>query len=284
MPDLDKLFAELDLRYGDASAEIDHAAFAEEELLPDLWRQLAVRGSVRQFAPEPPPLAQLELLAALALAVPTKSDLQQRDIVIVTDAAQMRALKALLSDQDWVAGAPALLVFCGNHRRQRSLHALRGHAFANDHLDAFFNASVDAAIALTAFILAAEAAGLGTCPISAIRNRAAEASEILALPDLVFPVAALAVGHPLERSTPSLRLPLAATLHHDRFREEQPEATVAAYDRRRAEVQPYPQERFASECAPVDDYGWSEDKARQYSRLERADFGRFIRRKGFRLD
>ena len=224
------------------------------------------------------------MLAALALAAPTKSDLQQRDIVIVTDAAQMRALKALLSDQDWVAGAPALLVFCGNHRRQRSLHALRGHAFANDHLDAFFNASVDAAIALTAFILAAEAAGLGTCPISAIRNRAAEASEVLALPDLVFPVAALAVGHPLERSAPSLRLPLAVTLHRDRFRKDEPEATIAAYDRRRTEVQPYAQERFASECAPVKDYGWSEDKARQYSRPERADFGRFIRRKGFRLD
>jgi len=32
------------------------------------------------------------------------------------------------------------------------------------------------------------------------------------------------------------------------------------------------------------EYGWSEDKARQYSKPERADFGAFVRAKGFRLD
>jgi nitroreductase/FMN reductase [NAD(P)H] len=30
-------------------------------------------------------------------------------------------------------------------------------------------------------------------------------------------------------------------------------------------------------------YGWSDDKARQYSRPERADFGAFIREKRFNL-
>ena len=31
-------------------------------------------------------------------------------------------------------------------------------------------------------------------------------------------------------------------------------------------------------------YGWSEDKARQYSEPLRAAFGRYVRAKGFRLD
>jgi nitroreductase/FMN reductase [NAD(P)H] len=31
-------------------------------------------------------------------------------------------------------------------------------------------------------------------------------------------------------------------------------------------------------------YGWSEDKARQYARPERAGFGAFVRAKGFKLD
>ena len=43
-----------------------------------------------------------------------------------------------------------LLIFCGNNRRQRLWHGWRDKPFANDHLDAFFNASVDAGIALTA--------------------------------------------------------------------------------------------------------------------------------------
>ncbi|WP_282605912.1 nitroreductase family protein [Pelagibius sp. Alg239-R121] len=284
MTDLDRLFAALDERYGDAGETIDRAALPDGDSLPSFWSRLAARGSVRRFTPEPPPLAQLQLLAALALAAPTKSDLQQRDIVIITEERQLRALKDLLTDQDWVKGAPALVVFCGNHRRQRGLHELRDHVFVNDHLDAFFNASVDAAIALTTFVLAAESAGLGTCPISAIRNRAEEASEILALPDLVFPIAALAVGHPLESSRASFRLPLAATLHHDRYGERDREETIVDYDRRRAAAQPYGAQRLSSELGTNDDYGWSEDKARQYSRPERADFGAFIRRKGFRLD
>lgn len=61
---------------------------------------------------------------------------------------------------------PALLFFCGNNRRQRRIHELRNRPFANDHLDAFFNATVDAAIALSAFVLAAEAEGLGHVPLA----------------------------------------------------------------------------------------------------------------------
>jgi Nitroreductase family len=76
------------------------------------------------------------------------------------------------------------------------VHAWRGHTFANDHLDAFFNATVDAAIALETFVAAAEAAGLGCCPISVIRNHAEEVSGLLGLPDHVFPVAGLGVGIP----------------------------------------------------------------------------------------
>jgi nitroreductase/FMN reductase [NAD(P)H] len=34
----------------------------------------------------------------------------------------------------------------------------------------------------------------------------------------------------------------------------------------------------------VDFYGWSEDKARQYSVSERADFGAFVRKIGFSLN
>jgi nitroreductase/FMN reductase [NAD(P)H] len=39
-------------------------------------------------------------------------------------------------------------------------------------------------------------------------------------------------------------------------------------------------ERFGA--APV--YGWSEDKARQYAKPERAGFGAFVRARGFKLD
>jgi nitroreductase len=251
---------------------------------PALWQALAARGSVRAFADPPPTAEELRMIAALALAAPTKSDLQQRDIVLVTEPDQRDALAALVAEQHWTAGAPAFAVICANHSRQRLLHEMRGRAFVNDHLDAFFNASVDAGIVLAALVLAAEAYGFGVCPISAIRNRAQEASELLGLPDHVFPVAALAVGRPAGEPEISLRLPLRATIHEGRFDDSVQCEAIDAYDARRAAEQPYAKQRRARELGEAEPYTWSEDKARQYSLPERADFGAFIRAKGFKLD
>ncbi len=245
--------------------------------------RLAGRGSQRHFTEAPVDADLLRLLAAVALAAPTKSDLQQRDIVCIADPALRRAINGLVAEQAWVEKAPALLVFCGNNRRQRLIHDWRGRRFVNDHLDAFFNAAVDAAIALGAFVSAAEAAGLGCCPVSAIRDRAQEVSDLLALPQHVFPLAGLAVGWPAAPATVSKRLPLSATVHVDRYDPGPLRETVAAYDRERAAAQPYESQRFTEEFGVADDYGWSEDKARQYARPERADFGAFVRRKGFDL-
>ena len=285
MSDWETLHADLEHRYGDVpkgfAEAVDRFGLNPP---PGLWQALARRGSVREFDGQAPARAELELIAALALGAPTKSDLQQRDVIIVDDASQLTALKAIFADQAWTAGAPSLVVFCGNNRRQRMLHEMRGHSFVNNHLDAFFNASVDAAILLAAFVLAAEAAGFGTCPISAIRNDADKASEILGLPDHVFPVAGLAVGRPAATAAPSLRLPLSATVHANRFGETGIREDIEAYDARRAAEQPYPSQRRADEFGESDHYTWSEDKARQYSLPERAGFGAFIRDKGFRLD
>jgi len=249
----------------------------------DALARQATRRSHRRFTARPVDAPLLRLLSAIALCAPTKSDLQQRDIIIVEDAEQRHRVLELVPDNDWARSAPALLVFCGNNRRQRQLHAWRGRPFANDHLDAVFNAAVDAGIALAAFVVAAEAMGLGCCPISAIRNHARPVSDTLALPDHVFPVAGLAVGWPADAGTMSLRLPLSVSVHRDRFAEDDVQARIEAYDRRRAAVQPYARQRYAEAYGTAQEYGWSEDKARQYSKPERADFGAFLRMKGFQL-
>lgn len=246
---------------------------------------MAARGSCRAFKTEAVPRDVVETLCAIALSAPTKSDLQQRDIIVVSDPELRRAIDALVAGQGWIAAAPNLLVFCGNNRRQRQIHRWRGRDFANDHLDAFFNSAVDAAIALAAFVAAAEAAGLGCCPISTIRNRADAVSELLGLPNHVFPIAGLALGYPAaEPPTISMRLPLAATVHHDKFDETSIEEQVTDYDRRRHARQPLTRQRHEDLYGTSGAYGWSEDKARQYSRPERRDFGQFVRNKGFRLD
>jgi nitroreductase len=255
---------------------------------PQFHAQLATRGVVRSFTNDPVPYDLLRRLCALALCAPTKSDLQQRDIIIVDDAALKEQILSPLAEgrigQPWLRQVPALLIFCGNNRRQRLWHDWRGIPFANDHLDAFFNASVDAGIALSAFVLAAEAQGLGTCPISAIRNRAQAISDLLHLPQHVFPVAGLAVGWPSSAPKQSMRLPLDVTVHRNGYSEDGLREAVEDYDRRREAAQPYREQRYVDQFGKAKSYGWSEDKARQYAVPERADFGAYIRARGFKLD
>lgn len=251
--------------------------------LAELARGLEHR-SCRSYAERPIDAGLLRLLFACALSAPSKSDLQQADIVRVADPAKRRAIADLVPTMPWLAEAPEFLVFCGNGRRIRQIAELRGKPFANDHLDAVLNAAVDAGIVLAGFIRAAAAVGLGCCPISAIRNRAEEVSRLIGLPDRVFPVAGLCVGYPAEPGRISPRLPMAVTVHRDRFDEAALTERIDAYDRRRHAVQPYRAQRDAERYGVAPFYGWSEDKARQYSRPERADFGAFLRRRGFRLD
>jgi len=253
--------------------------------LPELEElaRMAEHRSHRKFASRSVDSGLLRLLFACAFSAPSKSDLQQADIVNVADRAKIKAIADGIPDMPWIADAPVFLVFLANNRRLRQIGEWRGKPFANDHLDHFLNAAVDATLVLMSFIRAAEAVGLGACPVSHVRNHPHELARLLALPDGVFPVAGLCVGYPAEPGRISARLPLEATVHVDRYDETGIRERIDAYDRRRHALAPYRKQRYADRYANVDFYGWSEDKARQYSVSERADFGAFIRSKGFSL-
>jgi nitroreductase len=226
----------------------------------------------------------LRVLCACALSAPSKSDLQQADILIVRDKEKRRAISGLIADMPWIAEAPAFLVFLANGRRLPLIAELRDKPFPNDHLDLFFNAAVDSAIVLTTFLRAAAAVGLGCCPISAIRDHARIISDMLALPERVIPVAGLCVGWPAEAGHITPRLGLDVTVHADRYAAGELSRQLEQYDVRREAQHPYARQRAPERWGKASRYGWSEDKARQYAEPLRADFGAFVRAKGFRLD
>jgi nitroreductase/FMN reductase [NAD(P)H] len=251
--------------------------------LEELHRQAAHRVH-RRYTDKAVEPELLRLLCACALSAPSKSDLQQGDILIVRERTAIEAIAALIPDMPWIATAPVFLIFVANGRRIPQISEWRGKPFPNDHLDLFFNATVDAAIVLSQFIRAAEAAGLGCCPISVIRDHAQTIAEMFGLPAKVVPVAGLCLGWPAEESGISARLPLSVRLHEERFSEERLAESIDAYDRRRAALRPYRTQRDPERFGKAEFYGWSEDKARQYAVPQRTDFGAFVRRQGFNLD
>ena len=136
------------------------------------------------------------------------------------------------------------------------------------------------------FIIAAEAAGLGCCPVSEVRDDVRSLSALLRLPRYVFPVAGLAVGWPTEEGRLSLRLPGAVTVHEERYDDADLLENVADYDRRREALErtAAASQRHVERFGVSDDYGWSENRTRQYALTMRGDFGRYVRAQGFCLD
>jgi nitroreductase/FMN reductase [NAD(P)H] len=240
----------------------------------------------RAFADDAVPDDLLHTLFATAFSAPSKSDLQQACVIHLQDKAKQRRIAAATPSIGWAAEAPVFLVWCGDSRRIRRLAEWRGHAFANDHLDAFMNAAVDAGICMQTFIIAAESFGLGCCPVSEVRNQIESLSDELELPQHVFPVAGLCVGWPLSQPDISMRLPLSTSVKQDRYDDSALFDEVADYDVRRENLDQTPaqQQRFVEELGVAENYGWSENRTRQYSRPAPDDFGRYIRRQGFNLD
>ena len=240
----------------------------------------------RRFTDEAVDDETVELILACGFSAASKSDLQQASVVLVRDPEQRRRLAALIPSMPWIGTAPLFMVFCGDSRRIRRISEMRGHPFANDHLDAFLNAASDTAMVLQNAIRAAEAFGLGCCPISVVRNHIDQVGKILALPDWVFPLAGLCIGYPVHEGYVSLRLPPAVTVHVDRYDDSDLAAEIDAYDRRRDARYSIPDEkqRDLDALGQAPFYGWSEDKARQVRHRERDGLAGYLKGRKFRLD
>jgi FMN reductase [NAD(P)H] len=252
----------------------------------DLIRRVLTRKTVRRYSDRMPGEELLDVLVASALSASAKSDFQQASILRVRDPQKRAAIGALFPAMPWIGISPVFFVFLGDARRLQRIGEIRGKPVQNGTFEGFFNASIDAALAMQAMIICAESAGLGVCPISVIRNEIDKVADVLGLPDLVFPVAGLCLGYPQGGGFVSLRLPRRLTTQTDRYDDSALAADIDDYDRRRHAIHPIPKEQHRSNAdfGEAAFYGWSEDKARQAAKAEGGAFPRYLRAHGFSFD
>ena len=178
------------------------------------------------------------------------------------------------------------LAFLGDVSRNRKLAELRGRDYANNNVDTFMNAAVDAALAMQMLIIAAESMGLGCCPISYVRNRIEDYAAILELPDGVFPIAGLPIGWPARDGYVSMRLPQDVIIHQERYDDSNLDTAVNSYDDRNHQRFPLPAEkqRHTDKYGVMEKCTWSENVSRQLSVPERDGFAAWLKSRGINLE
>ncbi len=179
---------------------------------------LAPHRSVRRFKPDPVPQEVLLAILAEAQRAPTDATAQMYSLVRITDRDLRLAISQACGGVPPMESAPEFFLVCADLYRLRALLHLEGLPFGNfPHIGLHF-ATVDASLVAQRLMDAAEAAGLGVCPIGAIVNGIAAIPGLCHLPPLVMPLFGVCVGYPDEDPPLRPRLPLSLVLHENTYR------------------------------------------------------------------
>jgi len=251
--------------------ELEKIAINPESLTPTI-RLLTSHESIRDFESTPLADEALEAILVSARSAPTSSNLQAYSIVVVKDPDRRARLSQLVGDQEFVAQAPVMLLFCADIARLQYVSRRQGHHFAADTLEMFLLASVDASLALQNALVAAESLGLGAVPVGSVRNEPLPIARELGLPVGVFAVAGLSLGYPKPdvRRGPKPRLPRAAVVHYEQYGAENLEDHLREYDTTMIANGLYEGRHVATDSSnnAEREYGWAEHTARRTSKPE----------------
>jgi len=269
----------LNARYG------KHTSIGDDNEVHSTIEGLLSRHSIRSYKEMAVSEELLELLLACAQSAPTKSNLQQYSIIVVQDQDIRDKLAPWCPRTNGLEGKPLLLVFCADIRRNQRIGKFHQRPHANNNMDTFLNATVDAALALGFFVMAAEASGLGTAPLSSLRDNIHAVTRILELPDGVFPIAGVMAGWPEAPGYINQRLPQSVVVHYNQYNDSNLEKDIQGYDQTRNAIFPIPDENQtrADLWGVAEFYGWSEHISRQMGKPERPEFKAFLKSHGFDL-
>ncbi|MEM6986728.1 MAG: oxygen-insensitive NADPH nitroreductase [Pseudomonadota bacterium] len=186
----------------------------------DVIELLCAHRSIRKFRNEPIDDATVARLIDCAQAAATSSNVQATTIIRVRDPAVRERMASLAGGQPYVASSSVFLVFCADLNRARLACRVQSSQMVEGMTEHFMIATIDVALAAQNAVIAAESLGLGICYIGGLRNNPADVSELLGLPDQVYPVFGLCIGHPDQDPEVKPRLPQSAVLMEERYRDD----------------------------------------------------------------
>lgn len=158
-------------------------------------------------------------LIETAQMVASSHFVQAYSVVWVTDEAKKEQLGLLSGNPRQYETSGAAFVFCVDFKRLQAAGKLEGVDIVADSAENVLVGVADVALFAQNFVVAAEAEGYGICYIGGVRNKPEEISDLLGLPDYVFPLFGLTIGVPARRNEVKPRLPVGAVLHENTYDE-----------------------------------------------------------------
>jgi FMN reductase (NADPH) len=243
----------------------------------DVTRLLQRHRSIRKFKPDEVSEQTLEAIVRSAQMASTSSNVQAYSVIAVTNPETKRALSAVAGNQQHVESCPVLLVWCADLSRDKLACEREGVEMVSGTMENFIVATVDVALAAQNAAIAAESLGLGIVYIGGIRNNLREATRLLNVPKLVYPVFGMCLGYPDHESGVRPRLPLRAVLHRETYDETAQAESIDEYDRRTRDY-------YIERTGGKRDTTWSKEMADKFKRPARAYMRAYLEEQGFRFN
>jgi len=232
--------------------------------------------SIRKFIDRPIDQETINEIVACGQSAATSTNVQATTVIQVEDPIKRKKLAQLANNQEYVASAGAFLVFCADLNRSALACEQQGGALTPGMTEHFIIATVDVALFAQNCTIAAESQGLGVCYIGALRNNPAEVTEVLELPQNVYPVFGFCVGYPDQDPEIKPRLPLASVLMHNSYDATCLAPGIDTYDEH---LRAY----YRSRSGGRKDSNWSEEMCALVGKERRPHMRKFLKSQGFTM-
>jgi FMN reductase (NADPH) len=232
--------------------------------------------SFRKFTDEVISKEQIKELIRSGQGAASSHFVQAYSIIHVVDKEKREKI-AEVAKQRQVAESPVFLLFCADLKRLEYAAEKHNSPFQYDTAENFIVTCVDTALVAQNVLLAAESVGYGGCFVGGVRNNLEAVSEVVQLPDKVFPLFGMTLGVPAKDQEVKPRLPVDVVLHEDVYDNSSYSTALDSYD----EVM---NEYFSSRSSNRKAMNWTMMMADFYSKKNRAYIKDFLAQKGFHFN
>ena len=246
--------------------------------MKDVRTTLLERRSIRRYERESIPAETLEFIYEAIRNTPTSYNGQQFSVIDIDDQPTKEKIYEL-TGQKQVKTCARFLLFCMDYHKIDVIADAKSIDMPSftQTADGVIVGVVDATLAMMSALTAAEASGLGTCPIGYARTAAPEAlARLMKLPEHVFVVCGLAIGVPREMPDMKPKQPASLVIHHNCYRQDSMIAELLSYDKEIIEYN-------ATRSGTKTDNDWADHIIAYYREAMAYNTLDALRRRGFEI-